>query len=68
MRAIGCLLELRQWNVESSKLRHAGKADPVWDAKAGSGLLQERQDRYEKTPGFGSVDAQVAQVLGLLFA
>jgi hypothetical protein len=62
------LARLTQWNVESSALRHAGKADSVWDAKAGSGLLQERQDRYEKTPGFGGVDAQVSQVLGLLFA
>lgn len=61
------LANLKTWNTKSSALRNEGKADPVWDAKAGSGLLQERQERYEKTPGFDE-DAQVSQVLGLLFA
>jgi hypothetical protein len=61
------LANLKSWNTQSSALRKAGKADLVWDAKAGSNLLQERQERYEKTPGFNE-DAQVSQVLGLLFA
>jgi hypothetical protein len=61
------LANLKSWNTQSSALRKAGKANPVWDAKAGSNLLQERQERYERTPGFNE-DAQVSQVLGLLFA
>jgi hypothetical protein len=61
------LANIKKWNTKSEALRTQGKANPTWDASAGSGLLQERQERYAKTPGF-SEDARVSQVLGLLFA
>jgi hypothetical protein len=61
------LANLKQWNSKSETLRIQGKANAIWDAHAGSGLLQERQERYAATPGF-SEDARVSQILGLLFA
>lgn len=61
------LVNLKRWNAKSEALRMQGKADTVWDEYAGSGLLQERQELYAKTPGFPE-DARVSQILGLLFA
>lgn len=61
------LASLKIWNRKSEALRNEGKADSTWDAQAGSGLLQERQERYAKTIGFNE-DARVSQILGLLFA
>jgi hypothetical protein len=61
------LTNLKKWGKVSETLHNAGKADAIWDAKAGSGLLQERQERYAKTPGFNE-DARSSQLLGLLFA
>ncbi|KAI8942387.1 hypothetical protein NX059_000461 [Plenodomus lindquistii] len=61
------LANFKRWNKSSEALRKQGKADSVWDARAGSGMLQERQERYSKTPGFDE-DARVSQILGLLFA
>ncbi|KAH9881832.1 hypothetical protein J1614_001003 [Plenodomus biglobosus] len=61
------LANLKNWNTTSEALRTLGKADSVWDARAGSGLLQERQERYAQTAGFNE-DARVSQILGLLFA
>lgn len=61
------LRDLKQWNSTSEALRMCGEADTQWDAVAGSGLLQERQERYAKTPGFDE-NARVSQILGLLFA
>ncbi|KAH7069669.1 cytochrome P450 [Paraphoma chrysanthemicola] len=61
------LTNLKRWNQTSDALRNAGKADTTWDASAGSGLMQERQELYAKTPGFDE-DARVSQILGLLFA
>jgi hypothetical protein len=61
------LANLKDWGRKSEALRNEGNADLVWDAQAGSGLLQERQERYAKTPGFNE-DARVSQILGLLFA
>lgn len=61
------LAEIKKWNSTSEALRMEGKADTQWDSVAGSGLLQERQERYVKTPGFNE-DARVSQTLGLLFA
>jgi cytochrome P450 len=61
------LANLKTWNARSEALRVSGKADPSWDANAGSGMLQERQERYAASPGF-SEDARVSQILGLLFA
>ncbi|KAF2029796.1 cytochrome P450 [Setomelanomma holmii] len=61
------LLEsIKKWSRKSEALRTAGKADPFWDASAGSGLMQERQERYAKSDGFNE-DARASQVLGLLF-
>lgn len=61
------LANLKKWNTTSEALRTQNLADTQWDARAGSGLLQERQERYAKTPGFNE-DARVSQLLGLLFA
>lgn len=61
------LTNFKRWNQTSEALRTAGKADPIWDASAGSGLMQERQELYAKTPGFDE-DARASQILGLLFA
>jgi hypothetical protein len=61
------LASLKIWSRKSEALRNEGKADSNWDPQAGSGLLQERQERYAKTIGFNE-DARVSQLLGLLFA
>ena len=60
------LANLKRWNANSEALRSQYKADRVWDPSAGSGLLQERQELYARTPGFDE-DARVSQILGLLF-
>jgi hypothetical protein len=62
------LVNLKTWNTKSEALRTQGNADPTWDAHAGSSLLQERQELFKKTQGFGGEDARVSQILGLLFA
>jgi hypothetical protein len=61
------LANIKRWNTESEALRVQGRADTTWDPNAGSGLLQERQELFAKTPGFNE-DARISQVLGLLFA
>jgi hypothetical protein len=61
------LANLKRWSSTSEALRKEHKADSHWDENAGSGLLQERQERYAQTPGFNE-DARVSQILGLLFA
>lgn len=61
------LANLKQWSLNSEALRNQYKVDRVWDTRAGSALLQERQELYAKSPGFDE-DARVSQILGLLFA
>ncbi|KAF2844665.1 cytochrome P450 [Plenodomus tracheiphilus IPT5] len=61
------LANLKRWSRSSEALRTQGKANTIWDARAGSGLLQERQERYAQTAGFNE-EARVSQILGLLFA
>lgn len=61
------LANLKIWDSKSEALRTQGIANPSWDPVAGSGLLQERQELYNKNPAF-SADARVSQTLGLLFA
>lgn len=61
------LANLKSWSAKSEELRLNNKADAHWDANAGSGLLQERQELYAQT---GALDenARVSQILGMLFA